>query len=178
MNYNNELYHYGVPGMKWGVRKRYEGKGGSYTKKGVKRFNESVSKYESAKKAYKNAKETGKTKYEIKYAKGKVKSAERQVKKDYKHLKLDKMADKGKIRYMKGERIRANSKVSSLLKKGSSLTLGAAYYANKLGYLSNQDFKKVATVTAVTFGSSYVYDYIKKRPNNELRAYYSHTSNY
>lgn len=27
MNFNNELYHYGVPGMRWGVRKSYKSAG-------------------------------------------------------------------------------------------------------------------------------------------------------
>lgn len=35
--YNNELYHYGVPGMKWGVR-RYQNKDGSLTNAGKKRY--------------------------------------------------------------------------------------------------------------------------------------------
>ena len=36
MTYPNELYHYGVKGMKWGVR-RYQNKDGSYTSEGKKR---------------------------------------------------------------------------------------------------------------------------------------------
>lgn len=41
--YNNELYHYGVKGMKWGVRKKYQNSDGSLNAKGVKKY---------AKKAY------------------------------------------------------------------------------------------------------------------------------
>ena len=37
--YNQELYHYGVKGMKWGVR-RYQNKDGSLTSKGKKRYEE------------------------------------------------------------------------------------------------------------------------------------------
>lgn len=36
-NYNNELYHYGVKGMKWGVR-RYKNKDGSRNNGGNKKL--------------------------------------------------------------------------------------------------------------------------------------------
>ena len=57
----NELYHYGVKGMKWGVR-RYEKSGGSYTKAGVKRFNESANTYDTARSLYKTLKKNKKEK--------------------------------------------------------------------------------------------------------------------
>ena len=38
----NELYHYGVSGQKWGVR-RYQNGDGSYTSEGKKRYKKSSS---------------------------------------------------------------------------------------------------------------------------------------
>lgn len=38
MEYNNELYHYGVKGMKWGHRKKYYNSDGSLNDRGVKKY--------------------------------------------------------------------------------------------------------------------------------------------
>ena len=43
---DGELYHWGIKGMKWGVR-RYQNKDGSLTAKGKKRYNDEMSKVEA-----------------------------------------------------------------------------------------------------------------------------------
>lgn len=54
---NDELYHYGTRGMKWGIR-RYQNKDGSLTPAGKKRYNAEMSKLKAEEKVLKNRQKT------------------------------------------------------------------------------------------------------------------------
>ena len=54
---DNELYHYGMKGMRWGIR-RYQNKDGSLTPAGKKRYNKEMAKLKAEEKALKNKQKT------------------------------------------------------------------------------------------------------------------------
>ena len=178
---SNELYHFGVRGMKWGVR-RYQNYDGTYTQAGMKRYRSSLSSHERAKENYKATKAKYKTgeasKYDLKYSKARVKETKRQLKKDYKHLKQDKLADEGKILYKKGVRIRSNAAVTQAIAKAAVYASLGAEMARRYGYI---DAKTARTAQAVSLGATAVSalkGLVDEIPNRKLRAYYSHSSNY
>ena len=187
----NELYHYGILGMKWGVR-RYQNYDGSYTRAGMKRYNNSKEKYESARKLHKQTKELYKkggtlpdgtklviNKSVVKEAKDLEKSYKKQLIKDYKHLKQDKLADKGKKRYANGETITGHSNITSILASSGIVAAGGVQYLSKSGMMDKKVANIVSTASAVAVGASFVKRYVIDAPRDrELRAYYSHTSNY
>ena len=200
VNNSNELYHYGVKGMKWGVR-RYQNYDGSYTKAGLKRFNDSLDKYDKADKRYKdakaqyrNAKKSGTStegmKTEMTNAQLAKKQAKQKLEKDYKHLKQDKLGDQGKQLYAKGKTITSNKQVTDVMLKVGSLSLSAAAYNARtgnvgriaqqaVGNISNKRINQVLAIAgagAVAVGAAKsVVDYSQ---NKKLRAYSGHTSNY
>ena len=198
--YNDELYHYGVKGMKWGVR-RYQNYDGSYTQAGMKRYNDSMDKYEKADKRYKDAKSQYKTakksggdtmgmKTEMTNAKLARTKAKRKLEKDYKHLKQDKLGDQGKKLYADGKRITSNNRTTDLIIKAGTMSVAAAAYNARtgnigriarqtLGNIGDQRINQVLAVAGVgamaVGGAKRVVD---NSQNKRLRAFYGHTSNY
>lgn len=175
---NNELYHYGVLGMKWGVR-RYQNYDGSYTRAGMKRYNKSLETYEKKKNEYNEIrKDKTKSQYEKRYAKSKVKEAKRQLNKDYRHLALDKKGDQGKILYNEGRRITSSAATTARIAKAGSLMALGAEYAHQLGYLDTKSARVLQYAAVGATAISGLKSIVDEIPNSRLRAYYSHTSNY
>lgn len=196
----NELYHHGVKGQKWGVR-RYQNYDGSYTQAGLKRYNKSLDeytkadeRYKTAKAQYKAAKKNGSSTMgmdtELTNAKLARKRAKAKMEKDYKHLKQDKLGDQGKKLYANNRRITSNQRTTGVLATVGSVGLSAAEYNAKtgnigrvvqstLGNVGNKTINSVLGAVGVgataVAGAKAVSDY---RQNKRLRAYYSHTSNY
>jgi hypothetical protein len=185
---DGELYHHGVKGMKWGVRK-YQNYDGSYTKAGMKRFNESLDKYEKADQHYKNTKaaykaakksgvNTDSAKAEFKNAKLDRKTTKKKLEKDYKHLKQDKLADQGKELYAKGKTITGNAHVTGILSTIGSVSLGIAINNSQAG-VGNQTVNKVLAIGGLgAMAAGVIKGVVDYSQNKKLRAYYTHTSKY
>lgn len=172
------LMHHGIKGQRWGIR-RYQNFDGSYTKAGLERYGRSSEKYERKREEYKSIKkDSSKSRYEKQYAKAKMIEAKRQMNKDYKHLALDKKADKGKIRYARGERITTNNNIFHTIAKLSAGVAVGSEYAHRYGMISKRDARYAQYASAGLAIVSEIGGLLAEIPNNQLRAYYSHTSNY
>ena len=170
---NNELYHYGVLGMKWG-RRKYANSEGSYAKKGLAIFDKKMQDYESASQKVKNLK--GGDKNEYKQAKGEHKIAKGQLDKSYKQLKRDALADKGKRLYESGKTITGNMNVNAIAQ--GAIILGSRI-ANPIiaKYARSQKVANIATST-IAIGGTVVNAALAIKTsveNKRLRAYYGHS---
>lgn len=172
-DYRNYLEHFGVKGMKWGVR-RYRDYDGSYTQAGVKRYNVTERRYDDAAAKLKSTKAAYKagqvSKLDLNRAKTEHKEAKRDLKKDYKRLKNDKLADEGKKLYANNKRITSNL--------GTQARIGiATSFAARM--LASQGQFKAARITSIAGGTVAVgMSAANSYMNRRLRAYYGHGGNW
>ena len=168
------LQHYGVKGMKWGVR-RYRNYDGTYTQAGLKRFDKSLENYTNLK--AKKKQYGSKTLMNSKTTYGRAtKLAKKQLKKDYKHLKQDKLADQGKNLYANGYRITDN--IGRTFKRAGTVGLGATASLYSYGIVNRNQAATIAAISAGTAAIGEGINLVNRNKNRKLRAYYAHTSRY
>lgn len=183
-SYDDYLAHYGVKGMKWGVR-RYEKKGlGTKARKAVEKHKVNQAKYDKAKAA---GDKVG------------MKAAKQAMNKSYKKVKQARLADQGQALYSGSKRITDNQ--SKIAVAGSAAVVGTRvlaallndkHFVNKLPVNAQLGLvKKVntplgdirmsdmitlgaigATTTALTIDRIY-----KENQNRKLRAFYGYRAN-
>ena len=188
---SNELYHHGVKGMKWGVR-RYRNYDGSYTQKGVQIFDQSLEQYNNAKKTrdrvkdlYKQSKKYGSTnvngqevnvqKSVLKEANSNLKAAKKQLNKDYNQLRKDKAGDKGKELYRSGKTITGNQQK---LQYAGLIAAGTAAASSWLAKNGKQDLAKYTAIAGVGLEAvNGIFAAKNAVEAHYLRAYYGHSRN-
>lgn len=185
----NELYHHGIKGQKWGVR-RYQNYNGSYTQKGLARYRDKEAKYGRADRLYKETKrlykaqqkgndlidpKSGKNiridKNVVKEAAQEKRAAKRKMSMQYKQLKRDYRADKGKELYRSGKTISGEQVKASLGIIAAGY--GGAALANRF---LNADKQGLAAATLVASSATEIAlaaNYVNRA--GKLRAYYGHT---
>lgn len=170
---DGELEHYGVLGMKWGIR-RYQNYDGTYTKKGLQRYNKAKEDYEKSSSKTKSLKKQD-NKAGYRASKVETKKAKKTLKEAYKHLKYDKLADKGKELYVSGKTITTNNinqnAYQTILAAG---TLGISYALRNSG---NQKVSTIGSASTLVGGAAISAILYGKNlsENKKLRAYYGHT---
>jgi hypothetical protein len=186
----DELFHHGIKGMKWGIR-RYQNYDGSYTQEGVRRYGVAKEKYDTAKSKYKSVKESYKsgesTKAEVKKAKNDLKKSKKSMNAHYDQLSRDKKADKGKELYSQGKTITGNVIQTSVVETlrlfagvGVANLAGSAVASIGEKYVGSAMASQLGRMTAVGLSAAALAGsgalYIKKSMENEnLRAYYGHS---
>lgn len=178
--YTTELYHHGIKGQRWGIR-RYQNYDGSYTQAGLKRYNTAVDEYEKIRDSQSSSM-------------SERKDAKRNVKRAYRQLKNDFRADEGKKLYDKGQRISKNLAIGVGANVGGYFAKRAI--ANRFGQSigkdtvngfanGDTDYVKIggkgigmlasqSAVDAITDGITYS----RGRSSRRLKEYYKHEKMY
>lgn len=168
----DELYHYGVKGMKWGVR-RYQDYDGSYTKKGLERFRKAESKYDKAEQRFSTAKGNSDVSGQ-KVARKDMRKAKKEMSSAYKNLKKARAADEGRDIYRSGETITKNNAKQLLVDVG--VTAATPIVAKAVMELTHDYRAGIATIGASVAARNGYYYYLQNR-NKKLRSYYGYSNN-
>lgn len=187
--WRSELYHHGILGMKWGVR-RFQNYDGSYTKKGLARYRESEEQYSKAQENLRNLKAAKKNgqrvdKFDLKAAKQDVKTTKNKMRDRYNQLQRDYDADEGKKLYSQGKTITNNYRTAMKRLLGvilastvtrivtDRLTDSGTVYIESMG---DVPISKISGDVVSAVGGLITGQMLNKeqKENRQLRAYYAH----